>query len=104
MRRFRTLIAPEFEVNTKDRDYFDSWGGRMYLYNVEWDFEPTRNKITHPVELHIDMDVLQNDFAGTYILSRAEISNASVLGLELLNRYDDENGIYTIYVYGVRYR
>jgi len=99
MRRFRTLIAPELEINQKDREYYDSWGGRMYLYNSEFDFEPTRNKNIPPVKLNIDMEVFRNDFQGKYILSRAEISNSDTLGLELVNKYYDEESIYTIYLY-----
>jgi hypothetical protein len=99
MRRFRTLIAPEFETNIIDRDYYDSWGGRMYLYNTDLSVEPTRDKNAPPAELHIDMDVFKKDFNGKYILSRAEISNAGELGLLFVKRYDDDESIYTIYVY-----
>lgn len=99
MRKFRTLIEPEFEINIKDRDYYDSWGGRMYLYNTHLSFQPTRNKNTSPVELHINMKVFKEDFHGKYILSRAEISNANELGMIFVKRYDDEDSIYTIYLY-----
>ena len=99
MRRFRTLIAPELEINQEARRYYDSWGGRMYLYNSELSYEPTRNKYTSPVNLNIDMEVFKNDFEGKYILSRAEISNSDTLGLELIKRYYDEKSIYTIYLY-----
>jgi hypothetical protein len=99
MRKFRTLIEPEFETNIKDRDYYDSWGGRMYLYNTHVSFQPTRNKNTFPVELHIDMKIFKEEFNGKYILSRAEISNADELSLIFVNRYDDEDSIYTIYLY-----
>jgi hypothetical protein len=71
----------------------------MYLYNVELNYQPTRNKNAAPVTLNIDMNVFKNDFGGTYILSRAEISNSKDIGLELVNRYYDEESIYTIYLY-----
>jgi hypothetical protein len=99
MQRFRALIAPEFETNIKDRDYYDSWGGRMYLYNSVLSYRPVRDKNTSPVELHIDMNVFTKDFHGAYILSRAEISNAHELGLLFIKRYDSEDSIYTIYLY-----
>jgi hypothetical protein len=102
MKRFRTLIAPEFETNLKDRNYYDGWGGRMYLYNSELRYGPTRNKNTPPVKLNIDMEVFRNDFEGRYILSRAEISNNETLGLELIKRYDDDESIYAIYLYQAR--
>jgi hypothetical protein len=84
MRRFRTLIAPELEINQWAREYYDNWGGRMYLFNSELSYQPTRDKNTLPVKLNIDMDVFKNDFEGKYILSRAEISNIDTLGLELI--------------------
>jgi len=99
MRRFRTLIAPELEINQRDREYYDSWGGRMYLYNSEFNFEPTRNKNIPPVKLNINIEVFKKDFEGRYILSRAEISNSDDLKLELIKRYYDEESIYTIYLY-----
>jgi hypothetical protein len=99
MRKFRTLIAPELEKNQWAREYFDSWGGRMYLYNSELGYSPIKNKQTTPVNLNIDMDVFKNIFNGVYILSRAEISNSDDLGLVLVNHYWDKNSIYTIYLY-----
>jgi hypothetical protein len=102
MMRFRTLIAPELEINQKYRNYYDRWGGRMYLYNSELSYQPTRNKNTSPVKLNIDMEVFKNDFNGKYILSRAEISNSDTLGLKLRNLYYDEKSIYTIYLYQIK--
>jgi len=102
MRRFRTLIAPELEINQRAREYYDSWGGRMYLVNSELSSQPTRDKNTLPVKLNIDMEVFKNGFESKYILSRAEISNSDSLGLDLIKRYDDEKSIYTIYLYQAR--
>jgi hypothetical protein len=101
MQKFRRLIAPELEINKTAREYYDSWGGRMYLYSSELSYEPTRNKATTPVKLNIDMNVFKEDFNGRYILARAEISNADELGLSLVKKYDNEQGIYTIYVYAL---
>jgi hypothetical protein len=100
-KRFRNLIAPELEVNEIARETYDLFwvGTRMYLYNANLPYDRTRDKNTTPVKLNIDMDVFKNDFKATYILSRAEISNSDTLGLELVNRYYDEESIYTIYLY-----
>ena len=99
MQRFRTLITPEFEVNQWAKEYYDSWGGRMYLFNSNLSFEPTRDKHTLPIKLNIDMDVFRNDFQGVYILSRAEISNNKELGLRFIQQYHDKDSIYTIFLY-----
>ncbi|GHV88445.1 membrane protein [Spirochaetia bacterium] len=102
MQKFRTLIAPELETNEEARHYYDIWGGRMYLYNSELSYQPMRNKNTSPVKLNIDMDVFINEFKGTYILSRAEITNAEALGLNLVRRYYKEASIYTIHLYKIK--
>jgi len=99
IQKFKTLIAPELEVNEKARDYFDHWSVRIYLVNSELGYEQTRDKDPSPVKLNIDMNVFKNDFDGVYILSRAEISNNDALGLDLVKRYYDDESIYTIYLY-----
>ena len=103
MKKFRSLIAPELAINKQAQKYYDSWGGRMYLYNegpnVRLNFDPTRKKNLPPAKLNIDMNVFKNDFNGKYILSRVEISNAPELGLLLVNVYNEEQSIYRIYLY-----
>ncbi|WP_010262462.1 DUF6044 family protein [Treponema primitia] len=99
--KFSLLIKPELEQNKKINDYFMKAPRRLYLYGSELSFEITRKKDSPPAELHIDMDIFKNVFDGKYILSRAEISNAGELGLNLLNIYYDDKSIYTIYLYGV---
>jgi len=101
MRRFRALIEPELEINQKDKEYYDSWGGRLYLYNAVFNYNPTRTKVISPVKLAIDMNVFRNDFRGKYIISKVGISNSETLDIKLINRYDSEKSIYTIYVYTV---
>jgi hypothetical protein len=101
MRSFRTLIAPEFEINQDAREYYDKWGGRMYLYNSELNYGPTKGKDNAPVKLNINTDVFRNTFNGSYILSRSEISNSGALGLALVKRYYDKESIYTIYLYAL---
>lgn len=98
--QFRDLLAPEFAVNHKMRDYYNSWGARMYLYNGESEFyQPTRNKNSQPTTLRVDMNVLKDAFNVKYILSRVEIINAAELQLYLVGTYTHKNSIYTIRVY-----
>jgi len=103
MKKFRTLIAPELDQDNGNwfKEYFDSWGGRAYLFNTELNYEPTKDKNTSPVILNIDMDVFKNDFKGKYIISRAAVANCDTLGLKLIKKYDNEKSIYTIYLYTV---
>ena len=101
MQKFRTLIAPELEINEEGEKYYDKWGGRLYLYNAELGYRPTIDKTTKPISLNIDMSVFRSDFNGAYVLSRALVSNADDLALDLVKMYDDAESIYKIYVYKV---
>jgi hypothetical protein len=58
--------------------------------------EPTRNKYMDPVML--DMGSLKSQFS--YILSKAEIVNSDDLGLSFIRKYENDKGIYIIYLYG----
>jgi len=100
MLAFREIIAPQLERNHVHQEYFDSWGGRMYLYNDDIGFEPTRKKADSPVELFINTEAFQN-LGGVYILSRAEISNIEDLDLSFVEYFSSDSSIYEIYVYKV---
>jgi hypothetical protein len=97
MLKFRSLIAPELEINKKARLLYDESGSLNFLFNSELSFEPTWNKAADPVNLNLDMDIFRNDFNGTYILSRAEIANVANLNLRLIKIYKDT--FYDIYLY-----
>ena len=98
MLAFREVIAPQLEVNPEQRDYYDRQGIRMYLYNDDIDYAPTKTKATEAVELRMDTAAFRG-LGGTYILSRAEIANAGELNLSFVNHYDSENSVYEILVY-----
>jgi hypothetical protein len=97
--QFREIIAPTLEQVESWKDYYDGWGGRMYLYG-ELYYGPTRNKETEPTPLYIDVEAFKRH-GGTYILSRAEIANSKELGITLVKDYDRENSLYHIYLYKV---
>lgn len=101
MNQFRRLIAPELAVNEEARKYYDYWGGRMYLYNTNLDYAPTRVRNVEPVILNIDISVFRDEFRAKYIFSRAEIENADTLSLHLVRIYDNPDSIYKIFLYSV---
>jgi hypothetical protein len=100
MRAFREIIAPELEENAERREYYDKWGGRMYLYNREIDFAPSRERPESPINLLINVEALRN-LGGKYVFSRAEIGNHDSLGLKFVRDYDDAAGPYHIFVYSL---
>ena len=99
MQEFRKILEPEFEKNIKDRNYYDSWGGRMYLYNSEVDYAITREKNVSPVELKINENVLKNEFNVKYLISRVRIKNSKEKQLKLIKEYEDSSYFYDLYIY-----
>lgn len=97
--QFREIIAPALERYDNWKDYYDGWGGRMYLFG-ELSFDPTRNKNEKPTPLYIDVEALKK-YGGEYILSRAEIANSDELGITFMDDYDMEGSLYHIYLYQV---
>ncbi len=100
--RFRKLIEPELKVNKPATQYYDSWGGRRYLFCGGFNYHPTKKPHPQSVILRIDSKVFREDYNGKYILSRAPISNADELGVFLRGSWTHKNSIYTIYVYQVK--
>lgn len=98
--KFREIIAPALDRYEQWREYYDGWGGRMYLYG-ELPFYPWTDKEAAPSPLYINTDAFQK-LGGKYILSRAEISNADELGISFVNDYEREDSFYHIYLYRVK--
>lgn len=96
---FREIIAPALERYPESANYYDTWGGRMYLYG-DLDYQPTRIKCTEDESyaLYINVDAFKK-YKGKYILSRGLISNSNEIGLEYINDYDNEKSLYHIYLY-----
>lgn len=98
---WHNLMKPEFDRNPEDMHYFDSWGGRRYVYNKDLPYKPTREKYHEPVNLYINMNILKKDFRCKYILSRAELSNVAEIGLKHRGTFDLPESLYVIWVYEV---
>lgn len=98
--QFREIIAPALDRYDDFRQYYDGWGGRMYLFG-ELPYNPTKKKTTEEYPLYIDVEAFKK-YGGKYILSRAQISNAEEIGLDYINDYNRETSIYHIWVYEAR--
>ncbi|MCL2718582.1 MAG: DUF6044 family protein [Lachnospiraceae bacterium] len=97
---FREIIEPQLDYNPRDKHYFDTWGGRMYLFCDDAPYRPTRKRLENPITLRINTEAFKN-LGGVYILSRGLIGNASELNLELIYSYTDLQYVYDIFVYKV---
>ncbi len=98
---FREIIAPTLERYDSLREYYDTWGGRMYVYA-----DNTRNTNVakdKPVEykaLYINTDAFAKQ-GGKYVLSRYVLTNAADIQLEMITECDNPGSIYHIFVYQV---
>ncbi len=95
---FRELIDPELEIDSDNRDYYDDWGGRAYLFSKEISFGPNRQMEKEEANLFIDPDVFAK-MKGEYIFSRVGIKNAKDLRLKEVGVFQNDKTPYTIYVY-----
>lgn len=99
--QFRKLIEPELSIDPENREYFDSWGGRAYLYSDEISYNPAVIMSREEADLNIDSSVFR-EMDGKYIFSRVQIRNAAELGIELKKQYQQDESPYVIYLYVLR--
>ena len=102
--KWEKMISPALEVNPEAKRYWQKSNGiRCYLYAKEWVFpQYSMNcKKLGGVNLLIDPQILKN-LGGKYIFSRVVIRNYKELGLEFLDYWNDNRGIYDIGVYKIQ--
>ncbi|HZG56992.1 DUF6044 family protein [Paenibacillus sp.] len=97
---FRDIIAKELEKNRKLRTYFDTWGGRCYLFVDElgkkYDYRKTSKKTIRRLEFDI---AAFRRLGGRYLFSAVPIANAEAIGLRRLRTFDDEDSAWKIHLY-----
>jgi hypothetical protein len=98
--QFRKIIAKELDKNNAIKDYFDTWGGRCYIFVAElgkkYDFRKDSKKKIH--HLQLNMNAFKK-LGGKYILSAVPILNAEEDGLHFLKSFDDQDAAWKIYLY-----
>ncbi len=99
--QFREIIAPSLDKYNSLRNYYDTWGGRMYVYAYSIkDADVDKSKSVHETALLINTEAFKQQ-GGKYILSRFVLANAEELHLKLLCDYDESNSLYHIFVYEI---
>ncbi|WP_199624470.1 DUF6044 family protein [Paenibacillus alkalitolerans] len=100
---FRKIIAKELDKSKKLRTYFDTWGGRCYVFVAElgkkYDYRKTSKKKIRNLELNTEAF---EQLGGRYIFSAVRIANAESNRLFLLKRFDHEESAWRVYLYEVR--
>lgn len=100
--QFREIIAPELAKNASLENYFDTWGGRLYMYVAELgeNYIFTKNSDKTLDNLDINTDAL-NDMGGDYVLSALPIENHEENQLAFERSFENSESIYKIYLYQV---
>ncbi|GGJ87385.1 putative membrane protein YkoS [Lentibacillus kapialis] len=101
--RFRKIIAPELDKNTALKNYFDTWGGRLYMYVAELGENYIFRKDSDNVidNLEINTDVLR-EMGGDYVLSALPIENHQENQLAFEQSFENDESIYKIYLYRIQ--
>ncbi len=100
---FRNIITQELDKNKQLGNYFDTWGGRCYLFADElgnwYDFR----KSSHKVIRHLQLDTRAfYNMGGRYIFSSVPIQNAEDNHLKLLQTFEHPDSIWNIHLYEVQ--
>nr|WP_144924152.1 DUF6044 family protein [Paenibacillus bovis] len=99
---FRKIIEPELEKNKTLRNYYDYWGGRVYIFVDElgkkYEYKKDSDKVVENLNLNTDQ---LKKMGGEYIISSVPILNAAENNLQLEKEFDHEDSVWKIYLYKV---
>ncbi|SDJ02708.1 DUF6044 family protein [Alteribacillus bidgolensis] len=97
---FRNLISGELEKNEALKDYYDTWGGRVYVYldEIGENYLLTKDKNKKVENLDFGTEAFK-ELGGDYILSAAELENAEENDLELLEIFEKKDSPWRIFLY-----
>ncbi len=100
-RKFREIIAPTLDVYSSIRNYYDTWGGRMYVYADSLkNVDIVKDNLVEQKTLLINTEAFKAQ-GGKYVLSRYTLTNAADIGLKKVCEHEGSGSIYHIFVYQV---
>lgn len=101
-RQFRKIIAAELNKNRHLKRYFDTWGGRCYLFSAElgkwYDYRKTSKKKIRHLQLNTAAFA---SLGGRYIFSAVPIQNAAANNLRFKRSFEHPETLWRIYLYEV---
>ncbi|WP_052402924.1 DUF6044 family protein [Methanococcoides methylutens] len=100
--KFRAIIEKELGKNEANRDCFDNWGGRCYIFanETEGDFMVTKDKSTAIENLQLNTTAFK-EMGGEYIFSAVEIKNHQENDLKYLKVFESTSSPWKIWLYQV---
>lgn len=100
---FRKIIERELGKSKKLRKYFDTWGGRCYIFVAElgkkYDYRKTSKKKIRNLELNAEAF---KRLGGKYLFSSVPIRNADQNNLILRSVFDDKESAWRVYLYELK--
>ncbi len=101
--KFRKIIAPELAKDPELRNYFDTWGGRLYMYSSELGKHYMFTKNSHKTLEHLTINTQQlHRLGGDYILSGLPIKDYRSLNLAFEKSFENNQSPWKIYLYKVK--
>ncbi|WP_101842827.1 DUF6044 family protein [Halobacillus sp. Marseille-P3879] len=101
--KFREIIAGELEKSPVLRNYYDTWGGRAYVYSSELGKEYLFSKRSDKTieELSINTEAL-SELGGKYVISALPIENHKDIGLHHQQTFQNDHSPWKIHLYQVQ--
>ncbi|RSL34770.1 hypothetical protein D7Z54_02730 [Salibacterium salarium] len=98
--QFKEIIEGELQKNERLEGYFNTWGGRAYVFADElgknYLFTKDKNKTIEDFDFGTEAF---KDMGGEYVLSAVEIKNAEENNLQLEKVFENEDSVWEIYLY-----
>ncbi|MEW9677567.1 DUF6044 family protein [Lentibacillus sp. L22] len=101
--KFRKIIAPELDKNKTLKSYYDTWGGRAYIYvsEIGKHYMFTKNSKKTIKDLDINTKAFK-DLGGDYIFSAVPIENYQENDLHYERSFQKKGYPWKIYLYQAR--
>ncbi|MGE8206574.1 DUF6044 family protein [Heyndrickxia sp. NPDC080065] len=100
---FRKIIAPELSKSKYLADYYDHWGGRVYVFVDELGKHYMFSKNSSMKITNLQLNIKQlKQMGGEYIISAVPILNAEENKLSLQKVFESNTSYWKIYLYHVK--
>ena len=99
---FRKIISKELDKNEFNKEKFDKWGNKCYMYVAELQdccyFDCHKNQDCEINNLEINVVALR-ELGGSYIFSGVPVNNYSELGINFVKKFTSPTSRFNVYLY-----
>ena len=97
--QFQKIIQKSLSENKESRELFVGWGSKCYLFDGNESSLFIHSNVTIK-KLQMDMNAFY-ELGGRYLLSAHKIEQSQMKNLIFLNKFEDKNTFWTIYLYQI---